>query len=124
MLPEKLLRVLDHEGVVAIATQGTTGVPHLVNTWNSYIQITADEQLLIPVGGMHVTEKNLSQNNAVLLTAGSREVEGQHGPGTGFLIAGTAEFLYAGTLFDLIKSRFPWARAALKVTITDMEQTL
>lgn len=124
MLPEKFLRVLEHEGVVAIATQAADGVPHLVNTWNSYVQITADDQLVIPAGGMHRTEKNLSQRAAVLLTAGSREVEGKHGPGTGFLIAGIAEFLYAGAEFDLVKSKFPWARAALKVAIRSITQTL
>ncbi len=31
MIPEKLLEVLKHEGVVAIAAQGQDG-PHLVNT--------------------------------------------------------------------------------------------
>jgi len=124
MLPDKFLRVLEHEGVVAIVTQEATGLPHLVNTWNSYIQITADEQLVIPAGGMCTTEKNLSQNNTVLLTMGSRDVEGKRGPGAGFLITGTGVFLYAGTEFDLIKSKFPWARAALKVAITDITQTL
>ena len=74
MLPEMFLQVLKHEGVVAIATQGD-GHPHLVNTWNSYVQITADEHLLVPVGGMNRTEQNVLKNDAVLLTLGSREVE-------------------------------------------------
>ena len=124
MLPEKFLRVLEHEGIVAIATQGADGQPHLVNTWNSYVQVTRDEHLLIPAGGMHKTEKNLSENNAVLLTAGSREVVGKHGPGAGFLITGTADFPFAGPDFELIKSKFPWARAALVVKIKDIAQTL
>ncbi len=124
MLPDKLLRVLQHEGVVAIATQGQDGRPHLVNTWNSYVQITADDHLLVPAGGMHTTEANLSANHIVLLTAGSREVEGKHGPGTGFLVTGSAEFVYEGPDFDLITSKFSWARAALKVTITAITQTL
>ncbi len=124
MLPEKFLRVLEHEGVVAIATQGPDGLPHLVNTWNSYVQVATDEQLVIPAGGMHRTEKNLSRTDTVLLTAGSREVEGRHGPGTGFLITGNAEFLYAGTEFDLVKRKFPWARAALRVAVAAIEQTL
>jgi hypothetical protein len=96
----------------------------LVNTWNSYVQISSDGHLLAPVGRMNRTEKNVSEDNAVLLTLGSREVEGQFGPGTGFLITGTAEFLSAGGDFDLIKSRFPWARAALKVGIESITQTL
>ncbi len=124
MLPEKFRSVLEHEGVVAIATQGADGFPHLVNTWNSYVRITAGEQLLIPAGAMRKTEENVSRRPAVLLTAGSREVEGKHGPGAGFLVAGNAEFAYAGPEFDLIKSKFPWARAALKVTITEVTETL
>ncbi len=124
MLPDKFLRVLQHEGVVAIATQRRDGLPHLVNTWNSYLQITNNGDLLVPVGGMHTTESNVSTNPTVLLTAGSREVEGKHGLGTGFLITGTAEFIYAGVDFDLIKAKFPWARAALKMSITEITQTL
>lgn len=124
MLPEAFLQVLKHEGVVAIATQGAGGSPHLVNTWNSYIQITSDGQLIIPVGGMHKTEENLSQKNVVLLTAGSRQVEGKHGMGTGFLIAGTAEMSKTGADFDLVRSKFPWARAALKITVQNITQTL
>ena len=124
MLPEKFLRVLQHEGVVAIATQGRDGRPHLVNTWNSYVQITNDGHLLVPAGGMHVTETNVSANHNVLLTAGSREVEGRRGLGTGFLVKGIADFVQAGPDFDSIKSKFPWARAALRVSITEIMQTL
>ena len=124
MLPAKFLQVLKHEGVVAIATQGANGRPHLVNTWNSYVQVVPDEQLVIPVGGMHTTENNVSQNSDILLTGGSREVEGKHGPGTGFLISGHAEFSYAGPEFDLIKRRLSWVRAALKVAVKEITQTL
>jgi len=124
MLPDNFLRVLQHEGVVAIATQGRDGRPHLINTWNSYVQITDDGHLLVPAGGMHTTEANVSANHIVLLTAGSREVEGRNGRGTGFLLTGTAEFLSAGADFELIKAKFPWARAALKMSITEITQTL
>lgn len=124
MLPDKFLQVLKHEGVVAIASQGSDGRPHLVNTWNSYIQFSGGGHLLIPVGGMMRTEKNVSKNSAVLLTVGSREVEGRRGPGTGFLIEGTAEFVSAGADFDFIRTRFSWARAALRVTVGNIAQTL
>ncbi len=95
MIPAKLLEVLSKEGVVAIVTEGKEGA-HLVNSWNSYIKITTDESLLVPVGGMKVTEANLQENNKVLVTIGSREVEGFHSKGTGFLITGTASMLYEG----------------------------
>jgi Pyridoxamine 5'-phosphate oxidase len=123
MIPEKLLQVLRHEGVVAIVTLGEKG-PHVVNTWNSYIQLTEDEHLLIPVGGMIQTEANIDKNNDVLITLGTRAVEGFRGPGTGFFIKGTAIFLKSGKSFDLVKSKFPWIRAALDVSNLNSTQTL
>ena len=47
MIPEKLLEILKKDGIVAIATLGRDG-PHLVNTWTSYVRISADGRLLIP----------------------------------------------------------------------------
>ena len=123
MLPAKLRDILEHEGVVAIATQGSDG-PHLVNTWNSYVQITAAETLLIPVGGMNTTEANLQQDPRVLLTAGSRDVDGLKGPGAGFLITGTGVIAASGVGYDAVKARFDWARAALEITIDSVEQTI
>ncbi len=123
MIPEQLLEVLKHEGVVAIATQGENG-PHLVNTWNSYIQTTPDNTFLIPAGYMNKTEKNITRDNHVLVTVGTREVQGLHGPGTGFLIEGTATFNESGPAFDSVKHRFPWARAALEIKIDLATQTL
>ena len=123
MIPEKLLEVLKQDGVVAIATLGEEG-PHLVNTWNSYIRITSDERLLIPVGYMHRTEANIAFNNQVLITLGSSKVAGNMGPGTGFLIKGTAEITTAGADFELINAKFAWARAVLAVTIASATQTL
>ena len=123
MIPEKMLEVLKKDGVVAIATLGKDG-PHMVNTWNSYIRVTKDERLLIPAGYMHLTEANIATNNNVLLTMGSSKVAGINGPGTGFLIKGTAAFLTSGPDFDATKAIFQWARAALAVTITSVTQTL
>ena len=123
MIPEKLLQVLKHEGVVAIVTMGENG-PHVVNTWNSYIQLTEDDHLLIPVGGMIQTEANVEKNPDILMTLGTREVEGFRGPGTGFLINGTAAFLESGTSFDFVKTKFPWIRAVLEVSNPKSTQTL
>ena len=123
MIPEKLLQVLQHEGVVAIVTQGQDG-PHLVNTWNSYIQVNPEDCFLIPAGSMHKTEENITGNPHVLVTVGAREVQGIHGPGTGFLIKGTAAFRKDGPEFELIQRKFPWARAALEIKIDSATQTL
>lgn len=123
MLTETFFEVLKHEGVVAIASQGAE--LHLVNTWNSYVQVADGRTLLLPAGGMHKTEKNVSANSRVLLTLGSREVIGKRGqPGAGFLVAGTAEFVFAGEDFDRVRQRFPWARAVLKIAVESVTQTL
>ena len=123
MLPEKLLQVLQHEGVAAIATQGEDG-PHLVNTWHTYIQTGAADTLLFPAGGMERTEQKVARNNRVILTVGSREVEGFHGPDTGFLIEGKAAFHKDGPAFEAVKSKHPWARAAVEITGVSAVQTL
>ena len=123
MIPGKMLEVMKHDGVVAIATLGQDG-PHMVNTWNSYIKITSDGRLLIPAGYMQVTEANIATNNNVLITLGSSKVAGKNGPGTGFLIKGTAAFMTSGPDFDAIKAKFSWARAALAITILSATQTL
>lgn len=123
MIPDKLREVLKQDGVVAIATLGPDG-PHMVNTWNSYIRITVDGRLLIPAGYMHLTETNVAFNNKVLITLGSSKVAGKLGPGTGFLIKGSAAFITSGPDFDLLKEKFSWLRATLSVTIESVTQTL
>jgi hypothetical protein len=123
MIPEKFKEVLRHEGVVAIATLGQDG-PHMVNTWNSYLQVTNTERILIPVGYMRRTEANIAYNDQVLITLGSREVTGNIGAGTGFLIKGTASIEASGSDFDATRARFPWARAVMAVTANSIEQTL
>lgn len=123
MIPEKMMEVLKNEGVVSIVTEGTEGA-HIVNTWNSYIKVTEDERLLAPVGGMNTTEVNLKSNNNVLVTMGSREVQGFHSKGTGFLIKGTAAILKNGNEFEIVKQSFPWARAVLEIRPESITQTL
>jgi len=122
VISEKLLDVLKQDGVVAIATLGPDG-PHMVNTWNSYIRISADGRLLIPAGFMHRTEANVAFNPDVLITVGSSKVQGLHGPGAGFLIKGTATFITSGPDFDILKSRFDWLRATLAVSPVSVTQT-
>lgn len=122
MIDEKLVEILKQDGVVAIATLGQDG-PHMVNTWNSYIRVSADGRLLIPAGYMHRTEANVAYNPEVLITLGSSKVQGLHGPGAGFLIKGKAAFLTEGPEYDLLKEKFSWLRAALVVTPDTVTQT-
>ncbi|HOU29588.1 MAG TPA: pyridoxamine 5'-phosphate oxidase family protein [Thermoleophilia bacterium] len=122
-IPEKLRDVLKKDGVVAIATVGEDG-PHMVNTWNSYVRLTDDGRMLIPAGFMHRTEANIRFNPDVLITCGSSKVQGKIGPGTGFLIQGSAEFQESGADFDRMKATFGWMRAVVIVTIESATQTL
>jgi hypothetical protein len=122
-IPEKMTRVLEKDGVVAIATLGQDG-PHMVNTWNSYIRVAKDGRLLIPAGYMQRTEANVAFNDQVLVTLGSSKVAGQHGAGTGFLIKGRAAFITSGPDFEVLKTKFAWARATLAITPESITQTL
>ena len=125
MLNEKLLDILAHptDGAVSIVTNGEDG-PHLVNTWNSYIEVTPADKLLIPASGFNKTEKNLSKQNNVILSIASREIEGYRGKGTGFIVKGTTRFIQSGEDFDRMKERFSWIRAVLEITVTDAKQML
>jgi hypothetical protein len=51
-------------------------------------------------------------------------VPGKNGPGTGFLIEGTAAFSDSGPDFEALKATFAWMRAVLAVTIRTATQTL
>lgn len=122
MIPEKMMEVLKHEGVVSIVTQGKEA--HVVNTWNSYIEITEEGKFLIPVGRMNATEGNIKENNKILMTIGSREIQGFHSMGAGFLIEGSGEFSYQGKDCDIMKNKFPWIRAVLIIKADKITQTL
>jgi hypothetical protein len=124
MLSEKLLDVLKKEGVVSIVSWGRDE-PHLVNTWNSYLVVTADERILIPAYAMRKTEKNVIQNNRVKIALGSREVMGFNNyQGTGFAIEGTARFLATGPEFDMMKAKFSFLTRVLEITVKSAKQML
>ena len=124
MFPETLLEVLNHEAPVAIATQGEGG-PHLCNTWNSYVQVSGEDTLILPAGGLHTTEANVARDNRIRMSLASRQVKGKNGgQGTGFLLTGRATFHFEGPYFEKVKARFSWARAAVVVKVETAEQTL
>ena len=125
MLNEKLLEILAHpqDSAVSIMTNGEQG-PHLVNTWNSYIEVTADDKLLIPAYGFLRTEKNLTVQNKVTLSIANKEIQGYRSKGTGVIVEGSACFLKEGAVFDRMKGKFDWLRAVLEVSVTTVKQTL
>ena len=124
MLTEKFFDVLTKEGVVSIVSWGIDE-PHVVNTWNSYLEVTSDERILIPAYAMRRTEKNVNQNNKVKIALGSKEVLGYKDyQGTGFLIEGTAKYLESGSDFDMMKDKFSFLTRVLEVTVTSAKQML
>ena len=123
MFTEKFLEVISKEGVVSIVSCANNEA-HVANTWNSYLVRPSDGRLLIPAYAMRVTEKKTLQNSKVLLTVGSKEVQGFRSPGAGFLIEGTAKFIASGPEYDMMKAKFSFLTRVLEVTVTSLKQTL
>ena len=124
MLTEKFFDVLKKEGVVSIVSWGIDE-PHVVNTWNSFLEVTADERILIPAYAMRKTEKNINKNNVVKMALGSKDVLGYKDyPGTGFVIEGTAKYLQSGSEFDMMKEKFSFLTRVLEITVTSAKQMI
>ena len=125
ILNDKFRAVLAHEGVVTVLSWGATAEPHLVNTWNSYLEIVDGDRILIPAFGYRQTEKNVAVNPKVQLSVGSKEVEGYNGyEGTGFIVEGTARFLSEGPEFDLMKKKLDFPNRVMEVTVTKATQKI
>jgi len=123
MFTDKFREVISKEGVVSIVSC-SDGEAHVVNTWNSYLMVPEDGKLLIPAWKMRKTEKKTLKNNKVLLTLGSKEVDGLIGPGTGFLLEGTAIFKKSGPEFDMMKEKYSFMTRVLEITVTSLKQTI
>ncbi len=124
MLSEKFFEVLENEGVVSITSWGDD-VPHVTCTWNSYLVTKDNNKILIPAAGMNSTEADVKVNSSVILTLGSRDVEGFNGyQGTGFRVEGKAEFLSEGTYYDEMFEKFPFLKRVLQITVESSKQLL
>ncbi len=118
MIPDVMKTALGEEGSAAFVTQGPAG-PHLVATWNSYIDVVDDRTLIFPAGGYRQTEENLRSGSSVQMIVGG------HVPGgVGFRLRGTAA-IEAGTPHHArVRGRFPWARGAVVLHVDQVEQVL
>ena len=123
MFDDRFREVISKEGIVAIVSCAD-GEAHVVNTWNTYLVIPDDGRLFIPAWKMRKTEGKTLKNNKVLLTIGTKEVDGRMGPGTGYLLEGTARFIKSGSEFDRMKNKFSFLTRVLEVTVTSIIQTL
>ena len=113
-----------HEGPVTIVTINAHPAS-VVNTWMSYVKVDQKNNVLyIPAAGMHSIENDFKQDNTVLLTVGSKEVEGTEGPGAGFHITGKGSFLSDGPEYTEMKKKFSWIREVLKVNIDKIDQKI
>ena len=118
-------KVLEKSEWVAIATSGAEGA-HVVATWSEYIIALGfrDGKVLIPAGHMQLTEENLKSDNRIELLCATRKVKGEHGPGKGLSMKGTAQMETSGENFEAVQARYPWARAALVVNVEKIEDQL
>ena len=123
MLTEKFFEVINQEGVTSIVSWGENDA-HVVNTWNSYINVTEDGKVLIPAAGMYSIEEDVKKNNKVKVTVGSKDVQGTYGMGAGFRIEGTAAFLTDGAEYEMMKGKFPFLSRVLEITVDLSKQTL
>lgn len=123
----KCKEVIDKAEWVAIATCGDSG-PHMVGTWGDYVRALGIKDsgiIVIPAGYYNITEENLKKNNRVELLIASRQVHGTNGrPGQGCSISGRGEIQTSGKFADLAKSKFPWARGALVITVEKVSTQL
>lgn len=118
MIPDRLKAALKEEGSAAFTTEGPGG-PHLVATWNSYIEVVGADTLLFPAGGYHRTEENLRSGSPVQMIVGG------HVPaGVGFRLTGHAGLEVGTSNHQRVRQRFPWARAAVVFRVGSVEQVL
>ncbi len=123
MITETFRAVLSKEGVAPIVSWANNDA-HVAATWNSYINITADQRLLIPAAGMTGTQHNTALNNKIKMVFGSKEVMGLATMGAGFALEGRARFIDQGPEFDMMKAKFPFLKKVLEITILKLTQTL
>ncbi len=121
MLDATIQTVLETEGSATFVTQGPEG-PHLVATWQSYLERLDERTLVFPAGGYRVTEANLARNPAVQMVLGSRC--GAHGSGVGFRLSGTAEVQAGTVLHTRLQQKHPWCRAAVVLRVMKVERIL
>lgn len=117
--------LLDKTEFVTIVTEGPDG-PHVVGNWGDYLRRLGfdEDRLVMPAGYYRQTEENLQRDNRVQVLVASRSVQGNHGPGQGCVLRGTAAILEEGELAERAKSAFPWARGALVITVESVHTQL
>jgi hypothetical protein len=118
MISDGVRAALKEEGSAAFVTQGASG-PHLVATWNSYIEVVDSSTLVFPAGGYRETEQNLRSGSPVQMLIGGHVPQG-----VGYRLTGRAELEVDTPHHVRLKQRFPWSRAAVVLHVSGVEQVL
>ena len=110
---------------VTIVTTGDDG-PHVVGNWGDYMRILGikEDMIVFPAGRYQQTEKNLRKNNRIQLLVASKKVQGTRSLGQGCLITGTGEILSSGDIFEMVRSKFAWARGVMVIHVEDVRTQL
>lgn len=125
VMDEDFLDVLEDKGPATIISINDNPAS-VVNTWSQYINVVADDTILIPAAGMHSIEQDFKKDpkHELTITIGSYNYQGTAGMGRGYHIHGSGQFINEGAYFDQMKAQFDWIRAVLVVKIHDVEQKI
>ncbi len=118
-LEEALREALRYPAPVSIVTVGDDG-SHLAGVWNSEVLVLDLGTIIVPAGRLVKTEKNVSEGSDVKMLLASPGTDG--GAGSGFRVTGRAEFHSSGPQYELVRSMFRWARAAMVISVDRLEQ--
>jgi hypothetical protein len=121
LLDETVRAVLGSEGSATFVTNGLDG-PHLVATWQSYLEVLDDETLIFPAGGYRATESNLARDATVQMIIADKR--GPQGPAIGFRLTGTAELQQDHALHGRLKVNYPWCRGVVVMRVKKVERIL
>ncbi|MCA9406951.1 MAG: pyridoxamine 5'-phosphate oxidase family protein [Candidatus Omnitrophica bacterium] len=119
-LDEKCKEVVEKTEWISITTASESG-PHTVAAWGYRLRKMGIQDggiILLPAGKYFQTEENLKKNSDVQLLMASSEVQRADGnKGQGYRFSGSGEVQQEGTMAELVKKEFPWARGALIIKI-------
>ena len=126
-LTTEIKDVISKSEMVLIATRGKDG-PHLVATWGEFVaslDVDDGKTLLVPAGGYKQTEKNLAEDDMVVVMVGSKQAPGKSGNmGTGYRLNGRGKIVSEGAFFEQVKAKYAWARAALVIEVDEADQLM
>jgi hypothetical protein len=121
MLDANVRAVLGAEGSATFVTKGADG-PHLVATWQSYLDVVDDETLVFPAGGYRMTEANLARDPSIQMIIADKRSPA--GPAIGFRLTGTAELQSTNAQHERLKAKYPWCRGVVVMHVKHVERIL